>query len=512
MNRPALIIGSIAVAAGVVIGSDSLFTGAEPTQFVETFDGVPGAPEPFSSPHWDIQVHERGMGYSYTPAGTVPVQTNVQHGPACEGPSVSHTVSTIEDAVFRCNGHVMTAINGEQYGVIYLTPDHMADWSNEPAVIEFSVSTNLMSARDWLDLWVTPWDANMALPLDRQTPDLQGPPDAFMHVLIENLYPTAKVRDASDTGSQSFPYNGATIATDIPAEVDQSVSRQPFRLTITSTSMRFERLESATAPAKFFWERTFADIGFTSGVVQFGHHSYNPTKDNSGVPGTWHWDDFKISPAIPFRIQTTSDRWFFDNTVSDTDNVRTLTFPPAPAGAHLRFSANKGVKVNGQLVDPQILVRNDNGNSFSTNAHSSYWIPLAEGATSVTLQSVMRGTWPNCSNSYGGCLIKDISVWSPNLASEPSPTPTSTSTATATATATTAPTDTPTPSPTAEPPTATPEPTFTATATATPTSTPTATPPATSTSTPTPTATPDVCHEAIFRNGVLEMGPVRECP
>src|SRR4051794_22251403 len=35
-------------------------------------------------------------------------------------------------------------------------------------------------------------------------------------------------------------------------------------------------------------------------VVQFGHHSYNPTNEGAGVPATWHWDNLQPSPSTPF--------------------------------------------------------------------------------------------------------------------------------------------------------------------------------------------------------------------
>ena len=39
-------------------------------------------------------------------------------------------MSSAEMTVFRCKDHVMTAIRADDYGVIYLTPDRLLDWSD----------------------------------------------------------------------------------------------------------------------------------------------------------------------------------------------------------------------------------------------------------------------------------------------------------------------------------------------------------------------------------------------
>ena len=54
------------------------------------------------------------------------------------------------------------------------------------------------------------------------------------------------------------------------------------------------------------------DLGWAQGVVQFGHHSYNPTKECPDcTPNTWHWDNVTIDPAVPFNI-TRGDRRYVD--------------------------------------------------------------------------------------------------------------------------------------------------------------------------------------------------------
>ena len=437
--RLLLPLAAIAVAAGVVIASNSLLTGADPIVFTETFDGVPGSPQPFDSPHWDVQVHERQQ-VQFAP-GWVPTMDNAQHGPACEGPSVSHVITTVADSVFRCNDHVMTALNGNEYGVIYLTPDAMLDWSGGTATLDFSVSTNLMSQRDWIDFYITPYAQNMALPLSSGSPDLNGEPGQFIKVTIEHggsvWVNGSEVRWPIQGGNPNF------MASGIPSSVDQSVVRQPFRLTVSGSSLRFERL--GTYPQVFFTQAI--SPGFTSGVVQFGHHSYDPYKDNSGVAGTWHWDAVALTPAIPFTILDVSPRALAD--------PGTVTFAPAPAGAMLRFAAWGSVTVNGVACAPQRPI-------FRPESAASYFCPIPQGSTSATVNAN---------------FAKDFAVWSLNGTSPP-PTSTATPTSTHTSVASTStPTTTPTPFP--------PSPTTTSTPTAPASLTPTAIP-----STPTRTPTP----------------------
>ena len=63
------------------------------------------------------------------------------HGAACEAPPATHMIDNWQEGVFVCHNHVMTSIKSEGYGLITLTPDHMADWSGGPVTIGFSVST-----------------------------------------------------------------------------------------------------------------------------------------------------------------------------------------------------------------------------------------------------------------------------------------------------------------------------------------------------------------------------------
>jgi hypothetical protein len=113
---------------------------------------------------------------------------NTDHGADCSPPPATHPLSRrYEDAVYQCRNHVMTAIKAEGYGMIYLTPNHMVDFSQGPAAIRFDVSTLRTSLRDWIDLWITPYEDNLQIPLqtDIAMVDASGPPRRAVHVLMD---------------------------------------------------------------------------------------------------------------------------------------------------------------------------------------------------------------------------------------------------------------------------------------------------------------------------------------
>ena len=171
----------------------------------------------------------------------------------------------------------------------------------------------------------------------------------------------------------------------IVAGTNQSATRQKFVLTMTRTHLKLERIASATASYLLIREVAVPDVGFSQGVVQFGQHSYNPTKDNSGVPATWHWDNIVISPSVPFSIQRLTPRF-----VSDGGTV------VAPAAGTLRFSGICKVAIDGAVVAP--------AKATSHNEHfNSYAVPVAAGAHTITFGP---DAWYN-----GPCGAKDFAIW-----------------------------------------------------------------------------------------------------
>lgn len=414
------------------------------TAVASTFDGTPSAPLPVSQhPDYltfDVQVHERG---SLTSLPLI----NAQHGLDCSGPPATHPNTSYEGSVFVCANHVMTAINGESYGVIYLTPNRLVDFS-QSATIEWEMSTQKMSVRDWWDVTVSPFADGQALPLLSdlsQGVDLQNPNRNSIVVTTDNGEgaPNLKVvRNGNRTDYGPPGWAGTQPSSGITAGTNQAAVRQPFRLTITPTRVRFERLASATGSAVVFFDKTIPNVGFTSGVVQFGHHSYDPTKDNSGVPGTWHWDEFNLNPSVPFTIEHAAPR---------ATSGGTVTFPAAPANAFLRFSALCRPVVNGVAASKMT----DSGHPEHA---SSYRVPVPAGSTSASI-SFDKDGW------YGSpCRAQGMAIWAlgtgGSTATATPVTPTATSTPPE-ATSTPSPTNTPSPTATSLPPTSTPRPTNT---------------------------------------------------
>ncbi|MBE0699544.1 MAG: hypothetical protein IH586_21685, partial [Anaerolineaceae bacterium] len=143
-------------------------------------------------------------------------------------------------------------------------------------------------------------------------------------------------------------------------------------------------------------------LDWSVGVVQFGHHSYNPKKDcEKGTcgPNTWHWDNVQIVPAIPFTIIHATQRY----TDAITGGQMTLT-SPAPAGANLRFSGiGESLQVsfdNGETWKEAITQAQER---YSEEAFWSYWMPIPAGTKTIKFQGTKwwGGDW----------RVQDLSIW-----------------------------------------------------------------------------------------------------
>lgn len=420
--------------------------GGTPTPYTFTFDGDPTSPEiRYWMDDFDIQVHSRD---AYNKIDTMS-SIHAQHGSDCSPPPAAHLVQTAVGSVYNCKNHLMTAIEDGGYGVIYLTPNRILDWSDGEATLSIDVSTLRMSGRDWWDIWLTEWDAEMALPLSDKTggagTDLQGPPEGewarvTMNFEVNEFFGETHSSNGSFGGGPAYSASSAT-------------QRDNFQLTINSSTFSF-----CKPGENICWVKDQPhNLTVKQAVVQIGHHTYNATKAVCcQEPGTWHWDNLYMSDSIPFTIIRANER-------SRTNNG-TFTFRgPAPANAFLRFSAIGDVKINGQSVNPQVPY-------YSVEHFNSYKIPIAQGTTSVTFS----GTHPWGLNS----VMKDVSIFSlvsggttnptntpipqptgaatPTLPPQGTPSPTQINLPTLTPTPIVLPTATPTRTPTPLPPTATP--------------------------------------------------------
>ena len=368
--------------------------------FSESFDGEPDHPQAWNSTNWDITTHSRDHD---TWLALESMQAD--HGANCEAPPSTHPISAYEDAVFQCKNHMMTALNAEGYGAIYLTPDHMVDFSEKEAVIRFDMSTARKSPRDWIDLWITPYDHHLQLPLDEWLPDLNGEPQESVHISMDfssnSRFKAEVVRnfDAEVLPRTIEGWKGYEYLFD-PSQKN----RETFELRISDTHIKFGLPEH-----DFWWVDTdIASLGWQKAVVQFGHHSYNPAKGCDGCgPNTWHWDNINIEPALPFTMIAGERRYV------DKDTDATVHFAtPAPENAHLRFAG----------IGNNIEVSVDGGSTWQSAAlqaqekqadekFRSYWMPIPAGTTDVRFRG--EKWWG------AGWHVRDISIWSPDVENTP---------------------------------------------------------------------------------------------
>jgi hypothetical protein len=363
--------------------------------FLDTFDGRPDVPTPWHGDGWDVTVHSRNRE---TWQQLEPMAA--MHGADCSAPPATHLMTEYDDAVFHCNGHIMTSINAGGYGVIYLTPNQMVDFSGGEAVVRFDLSTLRTSPRDWVDIWLTPYEDQLQLPLDNWLPDLTGEPWRSVHLRMDSNNDLSIFKGFVFRGRTSEDLKIRTWGGYESVVTPSAVRRDTIELRISRTSLKL-----GMPDYNFWWIDTkMADLGWDRAVVQFGHHSYSPFKcDGQCAPNTWHWDNVTIDPAVPFTIVPA------DRRVANAEQGTTVQFAaPAPPESHLRFVAagsNLQVSFDGggswQPAQPRaIRDGHDVNNSFL-----SYWTPMPAGATEVTLRG---GDW------FGGAWqARDFSIWSP---------------------------------------------------------------------------------------------------
>ncbi|BAN01745.1 hypothetical protein YM304_14310 [Ilumatobacter coccineus YM16-304] len=375
--------------------------------FIAAFDDDPLVPTPWSAENWDVTVHSRD------PETWLELdKVDAAHGPNCEPPPESHPVVAYDHTVFSCKNHMMTAIRGDAYGLIYLTPNQLVDFSDGTATISLDISTLRTSVRDWWDVWITPYDEHSQLPLDLDaSADLAGPPRDSIRVGLgsENQMLAEIYDDFENVQFPDWPNGQVTGDTFTGYETflePDAKRRDTFVIELSTDHLR------VGMPAYDFWwiDTAIPTLDWNVGVVQFGHHSYNPTKDcnvaNNPVPPvteclptTWHWDNISISPAIPFTIIKAAERGV-------GENVPSFNFPaPAPADAHLRFSGighDLEVSYDGGPWQPALA--QPTKDAVKEEHFASYWTPIPAGTTRV---DVRGADW------YGGDWhVRDATIWS----------------------------------------------------------------------------------------------------
>ena len=405
------VAGAATLLAGLPLAMQAVNAGVNdtpPVSFLETFTGAPATPTAWTSANWDLTVHSRDVG-TWGDNDLEPMMAG--HAMDCAGGNAnSHPTNSYAGAIFQCRDHVMTALKAEGYGVAYMTPNNMLDFSGGEAVIKFDISTLRASTRDFWDVWVTPYDSNLQLAGESWYPDLDGLPKNAVHIGSDagNVMFGQVVRDHQIVQWPDFPSNNVTG--------DWWTGYQSF---LTPDSARRDTVEIRISRThikigmpqyNFYWvDADIPALPFDQGVVQFGHHSYNPEKacdwDGSCHAGTWHWDNVSLSPSKPFTMVKSNLR-----TVTGTAGTTTETLAaPAPANANLRFTAiGPNMQVSYDNGATWInAVRADAGKAYAEEHWTSYWMPIPAGITSV----MFRGGQPFWGGSW---WARDVSVWSPN--------------------------------------------------------------------------------------------------
>jgi hypothetical protein len=405
------LVGLLAV---LVVAAPSVETAlAQTSSWISLFDGTPASPLPYNPSTWDVMVHSRDTS-TWKQLETM----NAHHGSNCAGSPAVHQISSYQDAVFQCNGHVMTSIKAGGYGLIVLTPNQLVDFASGEAVVKFDMSTFRSSPRDWVSVMLTPFDENFPLPIQEWLPDLSGDPRRGVRIEM-NL-------DQQVTSFGAHVINNH-VAQQLPNSwwvgyesflTTSSVRRDPFELRISRTSLKF----GMPTYNQWWVDATFSDLGWDRAVLQFIHHSYNPLKDcGNCAANTWHWDNVSISRAVPFTMLKGDLPWV------DPTSRRYVQFnAPAPNNAYLRFagignnlevSFNGGASWQAAQMKPIEKERED--------AFKPYWMPVPAG----TMRVDFRGSgWYS-----GNWMVRGPAIWnqSSNTAPTPIPQPTAVPTPTA---------------------------------------------------------------------------------
>jgi hypothetical protein len=391
-------------------------------------------PTPWRPTDFDVVNHSRDRDTWYSPA-----PFRAMHGTGCQpfqeadtantlraGDLGSHHVDAYDDLNYRCRNHMMTALNSAGYGVIYVTPNAMVDWSGGEASVKFALATLRTSGRDWVDLWITPWEDNLAVPLDAHLPDVQGPPRRGFHIRMTAELKRSAFEAYVIDEYREYKLPVATTAGYESILTPMSTRRDTFELRLSKSRLRFgmKKLAGTDGPAAAM---TWVDVpvqplGWTRGVVQFGHHSFNPAADANpalpaGTGGTWHWDDFQIAPAVPFTmVRPAAGQRRYADAASPTLTLNAAT----PTNGFLRFAAfGQRLQVSTNGGRTWVDARRQRARFNLADRFHSYWMPIAAGAT--TLRFRVRPSDDDDRTASAVWFVRDVAVWSLGSAAPAAP-------------------------------------------------------------------------------------------
>ncbi len=373
--------------------------------FLETFDGSPGSPQPFTSSRVAVTRTERNL-----PGDNLQPAHHSMHGADCAGPPATFTNNGSRAmSVYQCRDHIMTSISGTPYGLVYLTPTALVDWSGGSATISWRQSTARSSARDFLSVWITPWANVLDLPAPVAVDnDLNGAPLNAIHFVMD-FFTDRITPEAYFNGAVRY-YNESSVIPYSRVVVPDNARRDLFEMTITASSVELRLNGTVIARGDGL------TVPFTSGMVQFGHHSYSPGKGcgatyvdaliNQCVNGndiassnTWHWDDFSINPSLPAS--------FLQGAPDYSTGGRVSLPAPAQSGSRLRFNAIGRVELSWNGGSTWAVAPVQPGNQERDELHvASYWVPAPAGATGFDIRLSVDGPYPSQM-----LHAKDFTVW-----------------------------------------------------------------------------------------------------
>ena len=362
-----------------------------PHQFTETFSGNPSSPTPWRpSSTWDVTIHSRDWLHVEELA-----EMDAIYGPDCANPAETHPISLFEETVFQCNGRLISAIHGNEYAAIVLTPNQLVDFSAGTAEISFDLSTMRLSGRDWIEIWITPYHSHLQIPAHNWVPDLNGEPGQAIHIKLnfgrENHFIVRHIDNGEETELTQgyFEYNEyLDSGSDIMGRYNLRLDQHNIRFGLPKADVWWSDMALAKP------------LDWNMGVVQFAHHSFVPTQDCTVCnPNSWQWDNIDMNP------HGRSPSFPPINVSSIEGQGRVLQFPKSsPIHAYLRFMA----------LAEKVQLSFDGGETWQEaqpaaynheqSGFRPYWTPIPAGISTVHFRAL--------DDNGRDWLIRDPSFWS----------------------------------------------------------------------------------------------------
>lgn len=302
----------IALVTFVALLLPSLPMQAQGSGFLETWDGTPSSPLPWSSPRW-ITMPTSGDGLITHDDDSLSWQDiEAGHGPNCEAPfggaNNNHMVprsprgsesghdyaaTGARQSFYVCNNHLMTVMKSGTAANMII-PRYELDWSGgRTQTISFEINPYSFQ-REWWELYIAPINE---LTIDTHILSKH----AVTFAMLSDV-PTVKQVDdyrplAWPSGRyKSQKFDGYCRSTNDPACGDPRI-RRLVTITFNTTQFTFN-ITKADGSLYTFGGNWPRPLNFNSAAIMAAHWAYNPTKDGIlGTPWsmyTYHWDTFRF--------------------------------------------------------------------------------------------------------------------------------------------------------------------------------------------------------------------------